>query len=298
LPQNKVDFNLKVKFHNLYSWQNSSRSSATIHAAIVSGYAGSIHNIINRLLVKFNLYNPMKSRLKRLLLIGFIISNSLLLAAQDNPDSRNIRIKLYVNAFYKDIENHDYHGFLEENETYKFKNKKYDIGAISFAAEFGSHKKIKHEVELMPLKFDQNDILEIHATIEDTVTIMSLDWEWTKSLRTACRYQLNYYFIQNKYIMPFIGLSSQFFYEYVQNGYFPYYDKDQFWGLIFAFTPGIIFNINEKISIDLNVPVDLYYIEINYEEKEDYSLRSKTSKIINEFTPETINLRLGICYKL
>jgi hypothetical protein len=32
---NKVDFSLKVKFHNLYSWQNTSRSSATIHAAIV-----------------------------------------------------------------------------------------------------------------------------------------------------------------------------------------------------------------------------------------------------------------------
>src|SRR4030042_4803093 len=154
----------------------------------------------------------MRSRLKRLLLSGFIISYSLLLSAQDNPDSRNIRIKLYVNAFYQDIENNDYHGFLEENETYKFENKKYDIGALSFAAEFGSRKKIKHEVELMPLKFNQNDISEIYTKIEDTVTERSGYFEKTKSLRTAGRYQLNYYFIQNKYIMPFIGLSSQFFY--------------------------------------------------------------------------------------
>ena len=235
---------------------------------------------------------------KKFLLLGFIVSYCLLLTGQDNPDSRNIRIKLYLNAFYQDIENHDYHGFLEEKEMYKFENKKYDIGFLSFAVEFGSHNKIKHEVELMPLKFNQNDISEIYTKIEDTVTESSGYFEKTKSLRTAGRYQLNYYFIKNKYIMPFIGLSSQFFYEYVQNGYSFYYDKDQFWGLLFSFTPGIIFNINEKISIDLNVPMDIYDIEVNYERKEYEYLRTKTSKIIKEFMPETINIRIGFCYRL
>jgi hypothetical protein len=36
LPQNKGNSRLKVKFKNQYSWQNRSRSPATIHAAIVS----------------------------------------------------------------------------------------------------------------------------------------------------------------------------------------------------------------------------------------------------------------------
>ncbi len=242
----------------------------------------------------------MRSKLKRLLLSGFIISYSLLLSAQDNPDSRNIRIKLYVNAFYQDIENNDYHGFLEENETYKFENKKYDIGALSFAAEFGSLKKIKHEVELMPLKFDQNKILTKNTSIEEYGTSTWGYGEFTKSFKSACRYQINYYFIQSKYIMPYFGLSSQFFYEFVQYGPIIsfYEEKDQFWGLLFAFTPAIIFNINEKISIDLNVPIDFYDIEVNYERKKDEHLRAKTSKITKEFMPKTINIRLGFCYKL
>jgi hypothetical protein len=236
----------------------------------------------------------MKSKLKRLLLLGFIIGNSLLLAAQDNTNSRNIRIKLYVNAFYQDIENNDYERSLEENETYKFKNTKYDIGTLSFAAEFGSYRKIKHEVELMPLKFDQNKISEIYTKIEDTIKMMYAFLVNTKSFRTACRYQFSYYFIQNKYIMPFIGLSSQFFYEFVHNGYSLGYNKDQYWGLLFDVTPGVVFNINKKISVDLNVPVDLYDIGI----KKSESYRTKTSKIIKEFFPETINIRLGFCYKL
>jgi hypothetical protein len=240
----------------------------------------------------------MKTKLQRILLAGFIICNSILLTAQDEPDSRNIKLKLYVNAFYEDIENHDYHGFLEEDETYIFKNKKYDIGALSFAVEIGSHKKLKHEIEFMPVKFDQNDILKIQTTIEEYGTITSGHLELTKSLKTACRYQLNYYLFQSRYVMPYIGLSSQFFYEFVQNGCSWCYDKDHFFGLLFAVTPGMIFNINEKISIDLNVPAGLYDIEINSENKWDEYLRSKTSKIIQEFMPETVNIRLGICYKL
>lgn len=245
----------------------------------------------------------MKSRLIKIILTGFIISNSLLLTAQDKPDSRQIKLKLYVNAFYQDIENNDYHGFLEENEIYKFENKKYDIGAFSFAVEIGSYQKLKHEIELMPLKFDRNDILEIHTRIGEYGPLTSVETEMTKSFKTACRYQINYYFIQNKYIRPYIGLSSQSFYEFVHYGpgISVYNEKDQSWGLLFAFTPGMIFNINEKISIDLNVPVGLYDIEINSERKMDSHHpyhQNTTSKFIKEFMPEIINIRLGICYKL
>jgi hypothetical protein len=242
----------------------------------------------------------MRSNLKRLLLLIIIIGNNLLLTAQENSDSRNIRIKLYVNAFHQDIKNHDYHGFLNENETYKFENEKYDIGTISFSVEFGSRKKIKHEVELMPLKFDQNKILTTYTNLEEYGTSTWGYGEFTKSFKSACRYQINYYFVKSKFIMPYFGLSSQFFYELDRYGpMISYYkEKDQFLGLLFAFTPGVIFNINEKISIDLNVLIDLYDIEVNYERKKDEYLRAKTSKIIKEFMPETINVRLGFCYKL
>jgi hypothetical protein len=242
----------------------------------------------------------MRSSLKRILLLIIISSNGLLLTAQEYSDSRNIRIKLYVNSFYQDIENHDYHGFLDENETYKFENEKYDIGTISFAVEFGSLKKMKHEVELMPLKFNQNKILTTHTNIEEYGTSTWVYGEFTKSFKSACRYQINYYFIQNKYIMPYSGLSSQFFYEFVRYGPIIsfYEEKDQFLGLLFAFTPGVIFNLNEKISIDLNVPIGFYDIEVNCESKKDEYLKIKTSNITKEFMPETINVRLGFCYKL
>jgi len=54
----------------------------------------------------------MKARIIEIILTGFIISNSMLLTAQDKPDSRQIKFKLYVNAFHQDIEDDVYHGFL------------------------------------------------------------------------------------------------------------------------------------------------------------------------------------------
>jgi len=138
----------------------------------------------------------MKSGIIKIILTGFITGNSLLLTAQDMPDSRQITFKLYVNAFHQDIKNNDYHGFLGEDEIYTYKNKKYDIGTFSFAVEFGSYKKLKHEIELMPIKFDQDDIIELKTRIGEYGPITSFYNERTGSLKTVFRYQINYYFIQ------------------------------------------------------------------------------------------------------
>jgi len=102
-------------------------------------------------------------------------------------------------------------------------------------------------------------------------------------------------------MMPYAGLSSRFFYEFYREGISFSVYKEHSCGLLFAIVPGVVFNINEKISVDLNVPVDIYNIEINYERKRDEYRpyhKNTTLKYIEEFKPETINIRFGICYRL
>ena len=246
----------------------------------------------------------MKSKITKIILVGFVSFNSLLLTAQDNPISKNIKLKLYVNGFYQAIENNDYNGISSGNLMHQFENKKYDIGALSFAVEIGSYKKLKHEIELMPVKFDYDNILHTITRIEEDRTLTATWGEKITSFKAACRYQINYYFIQNKNVMPYFGLSSQFFYEV--NRIKPSISigsitKDQFWGLLFAITPSVIFNVTKKLSIDLNIPVGLYDIKINSEKIDNSAYpehNGTTSKIIGEFIPKTLNIRLGICYNL
>jgi hypothetical protein len=236
-----------------------------------------------------------------------ILSNCLLficffLKAQENVNLKKIAVKLYVNGFYKYTERDDYNGLIGSDYAFLDKNKGYDFGGLSFALEVQRNNFFSHEFEIMPLKIRQNDkIKTILYTVTNEVVLIGVK---TTSIESALRYQLTYYFIKDKVVLPSIGLSPQLFYNFNKfdpstTGYFGLTAQNI--GLNLAIIPGLAFKLNKKLSIDLNIPIGIYEIKYDAINSENPNLPirdQKDSKIIGEFIPKKVNIRIGIIYNL
>jgi len=245
---------------------------------------------------------------KYLILLTFLmLLCSPALKAQENPDAKKIRLKLYANGFYSYARGPDDFARPWENAEALFRKENFDFGHLSFAVEIDGGKFFSHELELMPFWIERNK--EIHY-INFLDTLPSPDDSrvtsggTSTSIEIAFRYQANHYFCPNKIFDPYFGLSSQLYYtfsEYVPYTSMTFPAREQDLGLLFSLVPGVLIHLNEKMALDFNIPLGIYDFRLNMT-KEDNPLlpvrNRKNSKFIGEFIPNYVNFRIGLIYTL
>lgn len=230
-----------------------------------------------------------------------------LLEAQDNSGSNQRVLKLYLNGVYSNTKS----SYTEVSlyNTYEFiKNEEYDFGGISFAIEMLTSKFFSHEFEIMPIKFDHNDDLIIrtyyYASGPGAEGTSVISGGKTSRIESTFRYQANHYFVKDKRTKPYIGLSTQLFfnsYKTIPAVSYGYLRSEQNLGLCFAITPGMSFNINDKLAIDFNIPFGLYEFKLNRVYHDNPRLpeeEKKTTIFLGEFAPKVYVFRLGIYYRI
>lgn len=240
--------------------------------------------------------------------IRFVFSISFLfffniLQAQDIGNVKKHILKLYINGSYYYSKTYDY--LPTSSPSYKLLNEqnKYHFGNLSFAIETENNKFFSHEYELMPIKIDYSDELQKVVDLSSNNKI-TIGGGKTTTIESNFRYQLNYYFGKDNVLVPYFGLSSQTFYDYykikpVTSNVFT--TTEQNVGICLEAVPSILLKINKHFSFGLNVPIGIYKIKLNTINEENPAIaldKQKVSKIVGVFFPKTINIRLGLIYKI
>lgn len=233
-----------------------------------------------------------------LLLLSFIQ-----LSAQDKPDSKISRIKIYLNGFYRYAEGTDLDDPPADELDISFKKEKYDFGNLSIAIELVNNRFFDHEFELMPIRFSHDNEIKIASFPSDGESWGTSGGKSTM-IESAFRYQVNHYFNRDKLFVPQIALASQLYYNYSKfvpatSRTFPITEQNI--GLLLSCVPGLIINMSKKLAIDLNIPFGIYNFRLkltNIENPAIFEHDQKNSKFIGDFIPDYINIRLGIIYKL
>jgi hypothetical protein len=245
----------------------------------------------------------MTTFINKLLLTALFCSSGVLLMAQQEKNPGNYKIKIYVNGSKEFIKNSDYNWPLSENQTFKYQNKNLDIGTLSFGFEVEKRKNTSNEIEVMPFRFNQQENLSKIIDKADNMTAIIGGGKST-SFSSSFRYQYNYKFLIEKKVIPFIGLSSQLFYDLYKNDpvvSLSYSTRSQDIGLLFSIIPGIEYKLTKILSVELNSPVSFYDIKLNSERIDNPTLEVKdrtVSTIIGDFFPNKINFRIGLSFKI
>lgn len=229
------------------------------------------------------------------------------LKAQDNPDAKKIRLKLYANGFYSYAKGIDNQVASGEDAEALFRKENFDFGQLSFAVEIDGGKFLTHEFELMPFWIERNK--EIHYidfldTLPDAPDSFIIFGGKSTSIEIAARYQATHHFYPNKLFDPYLGLSSQLYYSFSEfkpftSMTFPI--REQNLGLLFSIVPGVLIHVNRRMAIDFNIPLGIYDFKLNMIKNDNPSLPTnerKTSKFIGEFIPNYMNFRIGLVYTL
>lgn len=234
--------------------------------------------------------------------VFMLISNNLIFA-QDNVKSGKYLVKIYFNGYYNYAEDNQYDRLLSQFYEYSYTKKNYDIGYLSFAVEVLKDKFFSTEFELMPLRFNRYDIME-SIVIPQTNEKEIISGGKTTFLESTFQYQLNHYFNRDKLVVPYFGISSRLFYNYSKRNPATtslFKKTEQNFGLIFSITPGLLIKVNNKLFVDINIPVGIYEIKLNSIKEDDPQLTledQKRSEIMGSFLPKTLNFRLGFIYKI
>jgi hypothetical protein len=245
----------------------------------------------------------MKTNRIAFLLLGFLACMSLSLFSQDETTTGKIKLKIYVNGINQEDELSKFNGgFYYPGHSYDYKISNFNFGALSFALEINNSKSISQEIEVMPFWYNQQ---EKTSTIIDSLNNAQVfDGGKFTSYNSTLRYQLNFHFLPEKKIRPYLGLSSQLFYSLfkfepkVSNSY-PF--NSQNFGISISVVPGIEFEITKVLSLDLNIPINLYELKLVREILDNPTLspedRTKTI-IIGDSFPKGLCFRIGLDYKI
>ena len=138
-------------------------------------------------------------------LTGIFICISGALRAQDDSGTYKIKLKLYFNGSYEEVET--YNGSCYPDETLKYESKDFDFGTPTLGLEFLGRKRFCHEIELKQIKVTYQDYLNTVIDKGGQIHAISGAGKVSTFQSTVC-YHLNYYFLKEKSIMPYIALSS------------------------------------------------------------------------------------------
>lgn len=243
----------------------------------------------------------MKYRLLQNSLMGILLCISCTLAAQNNSTPNNIKLKIYFNGFYEEVE--QYKSTADPDKTRKYESKDFDFGTPSFGLEFYGSKRFSHEIEVKQVGFAVQDYLET-ITESGTDFYQAVGGGIVTTLKLTVCYQLNYYILKERIIMPYIGLSSQFASEFVNikpkvSVSYPCFEQD--YGILLAISPGVEYNLGKRLSLLLNIPIGLY--KLNFESSR-YKIPTKMGpsepirNVAGVFIPKRFDFRVGINYKI
>ncbi len=232
---------------------------------------------------------------------AIMLSSFISLFGQDKPKSGIKHIKLYLNGFYRFSDKPSFDGSSSVSPQISIKKEKYDFGDCSIAIEIDRGKFFSQELELMPIKISHDN--EKYIISYPTGSYI-YDGGRPTAIESRIRYQINHYFFREKFINPQISLSSQLYYDYskyspITSRTFPVTCQNT--GILLTCNPGIILNINKKLSLDFNVPFGIYSLRLNSTKFEHPALKPsdrKNSDFIGDFIPDYLNFRIGIRYEI
>jgi len=139
----------------------------------------------------------------------FLLILTLLLSigspAQVKTDPGKFKLKLYMNGIYEHSSDNTYSGSLDPGQTYVKDSKDFDLGTFSIALEINKSMKSSHQFELMPIRFQRQDVEE---KITDGDNIQIVGDGLRTSFQTTLGYQYIYYFRSDKIIRPPPGTST------------------------------------------------------------------------------------------
>jgi len=228
-----------------------------------------------------------------------LLTTSFSLLAQNDSSTKNRKFKVYLNASYNNYIIDESSYIADVTNYYKYEGNNLNIGSLSFALEFYKSKKVSHEIEFMPISFSQEKCKESIIINEE---IGPINGNRTSNLYSTARYQLNYHILKEKSIRPYIGLSPQLFYKFTKNE--PFYLQSPInlhheFSLLFAIIPGFDIKLNEKLDLNINIPITFLETTIEkskintpYRSYEDIS----NSELTGTFFPQKYNFRIGVSY--
>jgi hypothetical protein len=154
----------------------------------------------------------------------------------------------------------------------------------------------------MPVDFERID--EIYSSYHPSEDLSDLTKGGVStSVMSALRYQAGHYFISDKFLLPYLAVSTQFFYEFSR--YEPYVPmrfpmSEHNIGLLFSCIPGITIRLNKKLGIDINFPLAVYDFRLVKTKIENPLLplaNRKDVKFEGDMIPDFVHARFGICYR-
>ena len=236
-----------------------------------------------------------------ILLSSISIFFSSFLHSQDNESLKQTRVKLYYNSSYQATKNTAFNTFIDSYATTETTN--YTFGGLSIAIEFDKGKFLSHEVEFLPILINIDEDVTM-ALDSDFNTLGTLLGTKTTSIKSAIRYQITHAFIKDKAVLPYLGVSSQLYGMYNKDESFVSSDfslSDMKIGCLISIVPGIIVNLNNKLAVDINIPISFYDFGYNWTRNENPTLplaNQKSSEFVGDFFPTIFNVRLGLIYKI
>jgi hypothetical protein len=244
----------------------------------------------------------MKNEFKKYLLVGLLTVISITVAAQKSNKQYPVKIKFYLNGF----STNELYSFSSKviipEETFKYDNKSFSFGNMSFGLEYGKNEKIKQEIELLPFYFNQQEnASEVSTNSDNNQMIIG---NKITAIKSGLRYQLNYYILNNKGVNPYLGISSQLLYEHFRKDPElspPFLFTSHDLGVLFSFTPGVEVKLCSVLSLDLNLPISFFDFKFNadsyYSPLLPEEQRTQTYLTTNLF-PKRFNFRIGLSYRI
>jgi hypothetical protein len=225
--------------------------------------------------------------MKRIILTAFAILSVICSFGQ-----KKFGIKIYQNT---DIFETQY--YVGNGEMMKFDIVNFD--RFSFALNIDSKKRFTHEIEvlipevekpLVKVRFPVNYEFGRSPAFEGRVSSYSLRYEFTKTLSKNTK---GFSFDCGIAINPFFVLI-----EYLQPGGTHSFGSRRFHGFSLNAVPRMKYKLNDRLTIDLNMPLKIYDLYKGYA---SYILPSNPKRnsdfYTSSFFEDVYTIRLGLMYK-
>lgn len=225
-----------------------------------------------------------------------IITALFILTSICSFGQKRIGIKLYQNTDIFEIQYHD----SRNNVVEKFD--KVSFNRLSLAINIDTKKDYIHEIEfLIPevsksyinVQYPMNyELKKETQDFEGQASSYSLRYELSKSLTNkAKRLGFN------------LGLGINPYYvqvEYIPNVETSFYSSTKHFGFVFNMVPRVKYNLSQKFSIDLNVPLKIYDLQVAKYQVDNPSIpmrQQTTFDHSNIFFENAYTIRIGLMYK-
>jgi hypothetical protein len=234
----------------------------------------------------------------------FLFSLALIFTVQTalgQEDQKNTLVKLYFNASYS-ITNTSEIFNSDLQITTSEKNKELQIGYFTPSIGFNLPSGNYHEFEMSRLHINKTDntSFSIDSTGQSHKIVSG---DITTNLLIAFRYEYNIMLLKKKFLSklkPALGFSADPYFSmkhYNPKISLSYPSNENLVGATFSVIPRLIYDINEYLFLDLNIPFS--FADINFKtirlDKPDLLPEKRTTSTINlEAFPCKFLIRFGI----